>query len=381
MLVRKNLIYEMRIVKSPPDKVVAISRNITVQKRHQDRIEFLSFHDQLTGLYNRRYFEEELARLDIPEKMPLCVLIADVNGLKLINDSFGHKVGDELLVKTAKILKKACENNESVSRIGGDEFIILIPNMVQDEVENLIDRIKKNCEAESVSSVTISLSVGWELKEKIEDDIIEVFNKAEDHMYRRKLYESPSMRGKTIQAIINTLYEKNKREEEHSRRVSEWCEKIAKASKMHEDEIDEIKTAGLLHDIGKIAVKESLLNKPGKLTAEEFEEVSRHSEIGYRILGAVNDMSDIAEFALYHHERWDGKGYPKGIAGEEIVLQARIIAIADSYDAMTNVRSYREPITSKEAAVEIMKCAGTQFDPDLAKIFVEKVLGYKSPLV
>ena len=367
-------IYELRIVKSHEKSVLAISRNITEQKKYLERIEFLSFHDQLTGLFNRRFFEEELERLDVPENLPLCVLIADVNGLKLINDSFGHKIGDELLKKSAEILQKSCVKNETVSRIGGDEFIILIPKMQIKEVEKLVKRIKTNCESEKVSSVSVSLSVGWEVKYSQDEDILEIFNKAEDHMYRRKLYESPSMRGKTITAIINTLYEKNKREENHSRRVSALCVSLAEAYGFQEGEVDEIKTAGLLHDIGKIAVQETFLNKPGKLTKEEFDEVARHPEIGYRILGAVHDMSDIAEYVLYHHERWDGKGYPSGKSGEDINIQSRMISIADAYDAMTSERTYRSPFTKEEAADEILRNAGTQFDPELAKLFVEKVL-------
>ena len=367
-------IYELRIVKSDEDKVVAISRNITAQKKYQDRIEFLSFHDQLTGLYNRRFFEEEIRRLDISENLPLCIVMADVNGLKLVNDSFGHRAGDELLQKTAEILQKSCNNNESISRIGGDEFIIMIPKMKQNDLEELIQRIKTNCENETIYTINISLSLGWEAKNNLEDDILEIFNKAEDYMYRKKLHEGPSMRGKTITAIINTLYEKNRRDEQHSRRVSELCGKLAVASKMLEREVDEIKSAGLLHDIGKIAIPENLLNKPGKLTEEEFAEVARHPEIGFRILNTVNDMSDIAEFALSHHERWDGKGYPRGIAGERIPLQARMIAIADAYDAMTSERSYRSPLSQKEAADEILRNAGTQFDPKLAHLFVEEVL-------
>ena len=182
------------------------------------------------------------------------------------------------------------------------------------------------------------------------------------------------MRGKTINAIITTLHEKNKREEQHSHRVSMLCESMAKALALPEDRIKELKTAGLLHDIGKIAIEENILNKPGKLTNEEWEEIKRHPEIGYRILSTVNDMSEMAEYVLYHHERYNGMGYPKGLKGEEIPLQSRIIAIADTYDAMVSERSYRGALPEEVAIKELAINAGIQFDLELVEIFIEKVL-------
>jgi putative nucleotidyltransferase with HDIG domain len=196
-------------------------------------------------------------------------------------------------------------------------------------------------------------------------------------MYKKKLFEGPSMRGKTIGLIINTLHEKNNREEQHSHRVSEICEKLANTLQMPDHEMKVIRNAGLLHDIGKIAISENLLNKPGKLTPEEFEEITRHPEIGYRILCSANEMTDMAEYVLSHHERWDGKGYPRGLSGEDIPLQSRMIAIADTFDAMTSVRSYRLPVSEEEAAKEILRNAGTQFDPELAQRFVHETLGYQ----
>lgn len=370
----ERALFELRIVKSQFNEVIAIARNITEQHLYQERIEYLSYHDQLTGLYNRRFFEEELNRLDVEMNLPLCIIMADVNGLKLINDSFGHKIGDLLLVKVAEVLKRACRSDEIISRIGGDEFVILLPRMKPDQAEKLIQRIKFISDKETIASVNLSISFGWEAKLEQNEDIQEIFNQAENYMYKRKLFEGPSMRGKTIGAIINTLHEKNSREEQHSHRVAELCKQLATVSKLSEREIEEINNAGLLHDIGKIAIQDTLLNKAGKLTAEEFEEVRRHPEIGYRILSSVNDMAEIAEYVLSHHERWDGKGYPRGLVGEDIPLQARMISIADAFDAMTSERSYRSPMSETEASVELMRNSGTQFDPTLVHRFVNELL-------
>lgn len=371
----KSLIFEMRIVPCFEDKVLAIARDMTSQRLYQRQIEYMSYHDQLTDLSNRRYFEEELIRLDHERYLPLCIMIGDVNGLKLINDSFGHKAGDQLLTKFAGVLKDKLPEENLISRIGGDEFVLMIPNMEQGYADDLYKRIREDCEKETVNGINLSVSLGWDVKYHIDEDINEVLKSAEDSMYKKKLFEGPSMRGRTIGIIINTLNEKNHREEQHSCRVAELCEKLAEAMKMPEHSIKEIRSAGLLHDIGKIGIPEELLNKPGRLTEEEYSEIKRHPEIGYRILCSTNEMLDIAEYILSHHERWDGKGYPRGLKGEEISLQSRMIAIADTFDAMTSLRSYRDPVSVEDVASEILRNAGTQFDASLAQLFVHKVLG------
>ena len=193
-------------------------------------------------------------------------------------------------------------------------------------------------------------------------------------MYRNKLYESSSMRNKTIDLIMTTLYEKSDREMSHSKRVSEICNAIASNMEFNQESINQIRIAGLMHDIGKMGIDEKILNKCNGLNNDEWKEIKRHPEIGYRILSSVNEFSDMASYILEHHERWDGNGYPRSLKGEEISLQARIIAIADAFDAMTSVRTYSNPLSKEEAISEVLRCSGTQFDPYIAKVFVEKVL-------
>jgi diguanylate cyclase (GGDEF)-like protein/PAS domain S-box-containing protein len=352
----------------------ALLRDIGERKEFEKKLEYLSYHDQLTGLYNRRFFEEELIRLDVKRNLPMTIVLGDVNGLKLINDSFGHSIGDELLKKAAEAIKQGCREDDIVARLGGDEFIILLPKTDAFQTEQIIKRIKAEAANNNVGSIDLSISFGYQTKQDEEEIVSDVFKKAEDYMYREKLFESPSMRGKTIKAIINTLHEKNEREELHSQRVSELCKNIGKAIGLPEREIQELKTAGLLHDIGKIAIDENILNKPGKLTENEWQEIRQHPEKGYRILSTVNEMSEIADHILFHHERWDGKGYPKGLKGKEIPLQSRILSVADAYDAMTTERSYCKSKGEKSAIEELQKSAATQFDPELITIFVEKVL-------
>jgi putative nucleotidyltransferase with HDIG domain len=193
-------------------------------------------------------------------------------------------------------------------------------------------------------------------------------------MYKNKIMQNIDQKGNVINTIINTLHEKNQREEMHSKRVSEYCVKLATAMGYADNDISKIKIAGMLHDIGKIALEEGILNKQTVLTEIEREDIKRHPEIGYRIIGSSYEMIDIAEYTLSHHERWDGKGYPKGLAGTEIPKISRIIGIADAYDAMTSERTYKKVLNRDEAILEIEKNRGTQFDPEIAKIFIEKVL-------
>lgn len=366
--------YEFRMVKKGENEILAIVRNITRRKELEINLEYLSYNDQLTGVKSRRFYEEELKRLDVKENLPLTIVLGDANGLKLINDSFGHIAGDELIHKIAEIIEKECRPNDVVARLGGDEFVILLPNTDTDETEKIIKSINKSALKEKVQNLDVSISFGYETKRYEEEDIQDIFRKAENYMYKRKLFESSCTRGKTIETIINTLNEKNKREEQHSVRVSELCKKMGEVLELPERKIHELKTAGLLHDIGKIAIEESILNKTGKLDNEEFKEIKRHPEIGYRILSTVNELSEIAEYVLLHHEKWNGEGYPKKLKGEEIPLESRIIAIADVYDAIISDRSYRKALSKEFAIEEIKRNADIQFDPRLVNVFIDKVL-------
>lgn len=354
-----------------PIRVIGTIQDITEEKKRQEELIYLGYHDQLTGLYNRRFFNEEIIRIDRYENLPITIVQCDVNGLKMINDAFGHNLGDALLKKVADILDIACGDDVLVSRYGGDEFAIILLNTCMDEGKRMIKRIKELLANERVGAFDISVSFGIETKCDPRQDIHIVSKNAEDNMYKHKLYERSSVRSKTVDLIINTLYEKNNREMLHSKRVSSLCESFANYLNINKDMVNKIKVAGLMHDIGKIGIDEKILNKRKPLDDNEWNEIKRHSEIGFRILSSVNEFSEIANSVLEHQEKWDGSGYPKGLRGEEISLEARIIAIVDAYDAMTGNRTYGQVLTRDEALMEISRCKGTQFDPQLAEFFLE----------
>lgn len=354
--------------------VLGTVQNITERKKAEDKLIYYSYHDQLTGLCNRRYLEEELSRLDTEHNLPITIVMCDLNGLKMINDSLGHAVGDSLIRKAAEVIKKVCRADDIIARVGGDEFIMLLPKTSGSDAVCIIERIKELVSKEKVGSVALTIAFGYETKINSGDSILEVRANAENDMYRHKLYERGSTRSKIIDMIMNTLYEKSDREMFHSKRVSEICEAIAGNLQFDEDNINQIRMAGLLHDIGKIGVHEQILNKDQQLNDDEWEQIKEHPEGGWRILNAVNEFSELANFVLEHHERWDGTGYPNGLKGEEISIQSRIIAVADAYDAMTSERSYRKALSKEKAINEIKNNAGFQFDPDIARVFIEKVI-------
>ncbi len=337
----------------------------------EEEIRYLSFHDRLTGLFNRAFAEEELQRLDCTRQLPISIVIGDVNGLKLTNDGFGHDVGDELLVQIAGALRQSCRSEDIVARWGGDEFIVLLPQTSTKAAGQIMQRIKAACaQAEGVGPVSLSISLGSATKTTPDEDIHEIIGRAEDDMYRNKLTETRSFRSSLIASLQKALQEKNLETKDHTTRVEALSRAIAKQLGLPEAQLSELSLLAALHDIGKIAVPEYLLTKPRPLAGDEREIVQEHAEIGYRIISACPDLASVADDILAHHERWDGQGYPRQLAKKQIPLLARIVAVADRYDVMTHDQPNRKALEHKAAMDEIRKQAGHRFDPDIVNAFV-----------
>jgi diguanylate cyclase (GGDEF)-like protein/PAS domain S-box-containing protein len=353
---------------------VFIVRDVSEKRAEQRKIEYLSYHDELTLLYNRRYIEEARKILDTPENLPLTIFSIDVDGLKLANDAFGHEYGDRLLKKVAKILNRVCRPEDIIGRVGGDEFSILMKKTDERDAALIEKKIQKEVAALKFYPIVASLAIGFAVKHSPEDDIKTVVALSDHFMYQNKIKSSKAMKSKTIQMVLSHNYSISKYERSHTENVSRYCEVIARAMNMYDKAVQDIKTTGLLHDIGKIMIPSHIINKPGKLSKDEMDLVKRHSEIGYQLLRSVDDYAHISKYVLYHHENWDGSGYPTGLRGEKIPLFSRIIAVADAFEAMTADRPYRKRKTVQEAVEELKKGAGKKFDPKIVKLFIENVI-------
>jgi diguanylate cyclase (GGDEF)-like protein/PAS domain S-box-containing protein len=356
-------------------EIVGVSRNIEERKRAEREVLYLSYHDQLTGLYNRRYYEEELQRINFHRNLPLTLVIADVNGLKLTNDAFGHMAGDELLKQFTTIINRHLRAEDMAARIGGDEFVLLLPKMDTAEAETLVRRIKEEIQNARPEHAILSVSFGWATKNSVDENFAAIFIQAEDSMYHTKLIESMNMKNETIRLAMKKLYRKNVVEQHHAEQVARLCVEIGKAMNLSKEELRDLELLGRMHDIGKIGVQEDILKKKNKLSETEWLEVRRHPEIGYQILRSADEYVQIAESVLYHQERADGKGYPRGLKLDEIPLHARILAVAEAYDAMVYGDRYRDDSKENSAVNELIANAGTQFDREIVDIFIEKVLG------
>ena len=343
-------------------------KNAMAMKKKIDHVEFIKNHDELTGLGTRKYFETELQNNIDQGILPLSVIIVDINGLKVINDAYGHDVGDNALREISEILKNLNPNYYCISRWGSDEMVILMPKDNGRSIDEVVKSIKRKIGKKN--NHYFDISFGWATEANNLMNAKYLMQRAEDSLYRNKILEPSSIRRNMIDSIVKTLQQKNPREEMHSQRVSFISEKIATELGFSEYEKKRVKLAGLMHDIGKISIDEEVLNKPGRLKDEEWLQIKKHPENGFKILSTSVDTMEIANAILAHHERWDGGGYPKGIAKDNIPIMARIIAVADTFDAMTSLRPYKNVVSEIEAIEEIKNCAGTQFDTQVVEAFL-----------
>jgi len=346
-----------------------LSHLITHQKHREEEILYISFHDALTGLFNRRFFETEMKRLDSQRQLPLSVIMGDINGLKLINDIFGHLEGDKVLKEAAEILRKSCRADDIVARWGGDEFVILLPKTPPEVAKKLCAKIRNYCRSSQDNALQTSIALGYASKMLPEHDMERVLKDAEDMMYQNKLEESRGFRRSIVEAVSQTLAKTSHETLRHAERLKKLCQAVGSAMGLSATILAELDMLAALHDIGVIVLKDDLLKSARPLSDAQWQEVRRHPEVGYHIAKSSPDLWPVAEFILAHHEWWDGSGYPRGLAGEEIPIQSRILAVADAYEAMTSRRPYRPALNHQQALEELIKGAGSQFDPEVVRVF------------
>lgn len=349
--------------------------DITDRKQKEKEIEYLSCHDTLTGVYNRRCLEESAARIDKAENLPLSVIFADVNGLKITNDVFGHAAGDELIKGVALLLSRCCRQNDVIGRVGGDEFVLLLPRTTAENAWKVIERIKVVFAAEPFGGIKGSISLGLDTKTHEEQTLDEILANAESSMYDDKSKNRKAVNNGMLDTIVELLHAKSGREKEHAANVSRMCGELGAALELSEAELSRLQRAAYLHDIGKVMVDDELLE--GTLTDEDKERMQQHSVYGYRILSLFDDTLDLAEYVYSHHERWDGTGYPRGLKGEAIPLLSRIILVVETYERTLNKGSVPTEASRAEALSVVREGSGSKFDPQIAELFLQLLLEKK----
>lgn len=348
-------------------------KDITAQKSMLQDVLYLSVHDSLTGLYNRAYLQQIEDWLPQESNYPLSLIMGDVNGLKLANDAFGYAVGDELIKAVAQAIQANCLRASDIAiRWGGDEFVIILPATAAHEASQICERVRQTAVAISHAAVAPSAAWGIATAQTPSLSLVAVMKQAEERMQRSKLLDSHKTRIEIVASLHQRLQRQASETAEHTDRVRHFAISIGRLLNLPEDDLERLAQLALLHDLGKVAIPEAVLQKPEHLTTDEWAMVQRHPEIGYRIASSLPELMDISDEILGHHERWDGTGYPRRLRGDEIPLLARIIAIADAYAVMTAGRPYQSALSHPAAAGELVRCAGTQFDPRLVRLFVNQ---------
>jgi diguanylate cyclase (GGDEF)-like protein/PAS domain S-box-containing protein/putative nucleotidyltransferase with HDIG domain len=328
----------------------------------------LDNQDELTKLYSRGFFERQLA-LDSNDKLPVSIIVCDVNGLKRINRRFGYSRGDESLLRITEVLQACCREEDLIARWGEDEFVLALPQTSYAEAEILADWIKDN--AENGKEETIALGIATKTAQT--QHLRQIMAEAEAIMEQNKLFESGSRHNLILKVLQNLLAESAFETQQHSQRLYELSISMGRAMGLSRVQLTKLRLLALFHDLGKISVPAKILRETGALTSKEIEAIKNHPSVGYRIARSIPELSSVAEEILSHHERWDGEGYPRGLKGTQIPPLARLIAVVDAFDVMTQGRIYCPAVSGQEALLELEKCAGTQFDPELVKVFVSTV--------
>ena len=336
---------------------------------------YKTYHDELTGLYNRVYFSEILEEIQ-SKPLPLSIIVADLNCLKITNDTFGHEAGDKLIINMAKLIQSNIEEGHIACRIGGDEMIVIMPETDARKSLDILAKIKQATISSKEEPIRPLVALGAATKINEDESFSRLFKRAEEKMYENKMDESEYTYDKVIGSFKKAILENEYESLEHYDRLKALCLELGYAMNLDKEDLDALALLSDLHDIGKAGLDKEILLKDGPLTHDEWEKIKRHPELGFKIVSSSVKFSHVGKGILAHHEHWDGKGYPQGLKGEEIPLIARIFAVVEAYDVMTHKRPYKKTFTKNEAILELKNCSGTQFDSRVAEVFINMIDNY-----
>jgi diguanylate cyclase (GGDEF)-like protein len=362
---------EVRISPISATDAIGVLRDFTERRQLEKSLQYFNLRDPLTGLYNRLYWEEKLAS-SLPADLSVGFILCEIDEMRLIIDSLGQDQANRLLVVTANALRTILPLDALLSRVGDDRFAILLHNDDEDGLIRLTEKIRKNIEqlANDEIHFHFGVSLGYAASVPIDGDIQSILALAQTRLHRDKLGRSQTARNALFQSLQTSLETRDFVMHQHAERLWALGRAVAKEAGLSGKRLRDFKLLTQFHDIGKVGLPEELLFKQDQLTAGEMKEIKLHVEIGHRLAQSIPELYPIADLLLKHHEWWNGQGYPLGLNGENIPLECRIFAIVDAYDAMTNDRPGRKALSKKEAAAELRRCAGSQFDPALVPEFL-----------
>lgn len=363
--------FEGRLQLTEMNEVLIIIRDMTERVALENKLRALAETDVTTQLYNRRKFEEMMYDYEQLSPKNLTLIVYDIDGLKNINDALGHAEGDSVIKFVANRLSGTFKDAQLIARIGGNEFAVLYENQSSDYVEDQCAMFKA-CLDDINTTLPYEISVSYGIAHSAGEAVhgASLYQIADQNMYHHKLLKTGSSKSALVKSLMKALEAKDYITEGHADRMTEVAMAIGVSVHLEQHRLDALALLTKFHDLGKVGIPDSILKKPAALTSEEWQIMKTHTTIGQRIAEASPELSSIADLIYMHHEKWDGTGYPVGALGDAIPLECRILAIADSFDAMTNDRPYRKALSVSEAVSEIKSCAGTQFDPELVEVFV-----------
>jgi len=362
----------LRAESGEPGYAIAQVQDVTERKLASEELAHLAMHDPLTGLGNRRSLLADLqGRLDrATAERPLMLQLFDLDGFKTYNDTFGHPAGDALLVRMAHRLQTGLEGHATAYRMGGDEFCVL--SLLSSDDREAIVRIGDDALAERGEGFEVTASYGSVMLPAEAATATEALREADRRMYMRKSSNSRSSAGRqSADVLLRILSERSPSLGMHLDVVTELVDLVACRLELHDEERAPLLQAASLHDVGKAAIPDEILSKPGPLDDDEWALIRRHTLVGERIVAAAPALVAASKLIRSSHERLDGNGYPDQLRGEDVPLGSRIIAVCDAYDAMVSDRPYRPKLESEEALAELRRCAGTQFDPRVVRVFCD----------
>ena len=349
---------------------VALFTDLTETETQQKALEEIANKDQLTGFKNRKAYEEALFEKVFDSIHPVDYLLYSIDNYQFYSDTLSFQKLNDVVLYVSNQIKNEFKTAEHIYRLNQSDFVVILPRTTNEEIYKRANTVKHSINVKPYNGIDLQISLSIEHKESAHTRWSRITNTARSKIESIRRYSETSINMNSINLLLASLFEKSQREKVHSDRVSALAYELGKSAGLDESRLNMIKTAAVLHDIGKINIPLTILDKPDKLLDEEYSQIKNHALIGYRILASVKEYQDIAEIVLSHHERVDGMGYPQGIVKDQIPIESRIITICDTYDAMTHDRPYRKALSKEEAIQELIDFSNRQFDAELVKKFI-----------